>query len=133
MVKTQPKGIYLAAIVFFAAGLLSFAVLLSLIFAAMGMEPGLSMSNLKWLLPGYVVGLCLVLYGVAMLVRLRPWTVWVMCAMTLFLAFPLLTSEARDSSAYSATRIYINRVLVLLPMFASSAYLVRLLLRSKSS
>jgi hypothetical protein len=67
--KKPPKGIYLVAIAFFVAGLLCMAELLNVIFAALGVEQRLNLATIKWVLTGYVLALCLVCYGVALLTR----------------------------------------------------------------
>ena len=131
MNQPPPKGIYLVAIVFFAAGLLCIAELVNMITGALGIDPGIKMSNLAWVLPGYVVGLCLVTYGAAMLVRLHPAPQWLMWAMTLFLAVDFATMPVRNSPVQSETDIYINRLLLMLPLIAGSVYLLRLRARSK--
>ena len=130
--KTPPLGIYIVAIVFMFAGLLCAAELFGVLLAALGVAPGLSVTSMKWLLPGYVVGLCLVCYGVFFLIRLHPVPQWVMFGMTLFLTMQLAMAPAGDSPFYSAPRIYLNRMLLFLPLFACCVYLARPAFRQAS-
>ena len=83
------------------------------------------MATMKWLLPGYVMGLCLVCYGVLLLIKLHPVPQWIMFGMTLFLTVQLAMAPAGDSPFYSAPRIYLNRMLLVLPLIASCVYLTR--------
>jgi hypothetical protein len=128
-----PRGIYVVAVVFFLAGLLCIAELVSLISAALGINPAINLANLAWVLPLYVLGLCLVAYGAAMLARLHSAPQWLLWAMTIFLTVRLATMPAGDSPFYSEARIYLNRFLLVLPLIMSSAYLVRLRARLRDS
>ena len=67
----------------------------------------------------------LVCYGVFGLVRLRAAPQWSLFAMTLLLMFQSLSEPAGNSPFYSGQRIYLNRLLALLPLIASSVYLLR--------
>jgi hypothetical protein len=120
---TPPKGIYLVAIVFFASGLLCTAQLLQVVFEAFGLH-GLSLANSKWILSGYVVALCLVLCGVALLARLHPLPRWLMFAMTLFFTIEAAAVPPVASPFYSASTMYFNRALLMLPLVASCVYLL---------
>jgi hypothetical protein len=128
-----PKGIYLVAVVFFLAGLLCIAELVNLIAAVLGINPAINLANLTWVLPGYVLGLCLVAYGAAMLARLHPAPQWLLWTMTLFLMVRFATMPAGGSPFHSEARIYLNRFLLVLPLIVSSAYLVRLRARLRDS
>ncbi len=99
--------------------------LLSGVFAALGMPEGLNLATLRWVLPGYVAGLCLVCYGVLLLTRLHPAPQWVMFVMTLVLTVRLGLAPAGGSPFYSSPRIALNRALLLLPLIASCVYLLR--------
>jgi hypothetical protein len=123
--KQPPLGIYIVAIVFLFAGLLCVAELFGVMLAALGVAPGASPASMKWVLPGYVVGLCVVCYGVFFLIRFHPVPQWVMFGMTLFLTMQLAVAPAGDSPFYSAPRIYLNRMLLFLPLIASCVYLAR--------
>lgn len=126
MNKTPPKGIYFVAVAFLAAGLLCSAQLLNVIFAALGIPPGPNIGTMKWVLTAYLLALFLVLYGVAMLVRLHPAPRWVFFAMTAYLMIDLAIAPAGNSPFYSQSRIYLNRILLMLPFVASCIYLFRL-------
>jgi len=126
--STRP-GLYIVAVVFLFAGMLCVAELFGALLAALGIVEGPNVATMKWLLPGYVVGLCLVCYGVFLLIKLHPVPQWVMLGMTLFLTVQLAMAPAGDSPFYSAPRIYLNRVLLVLPLLASCAYLARLRFR----
>ena len=126
MTKPRPKGIYLVAVVFFFAGLLCMAQLLLLAFDWFGISPILTTRNLQWRLPAYLLLLGLDLVGVYLLVRLRPAGKWLMLAMTVFLTAVLLMTPAAATVFYSQPRLYVNRILLLLPMIASCVYLWRL-------
>jgi hypothetical protein len=121
--KPRPPGIYIVAVVFLFAGLLCVAEVFGAMLAALGIVEGPNMATLKWLLPGYVMGLCLVCYGVFFLIRLHPAPQWIMLGMTLFLTVQLAMAPAGDSPFYSAPRIYLNRMLLVLPLIGSCAYL----------
>ena len=115
-----PRGIYLVAIVFFASGLLCAGQLLQVVFEALGLH-GLNLANSRWFLSGYVVAFCLVLCGVALLARLHPLPRWLMFGMTLFLTIQAVAMPAGDSPFYSASRIYVNRALMVLPLIDEGA------------
>jgi len=121
-----PLGIYIVAVVFLVAGLLCVAELFGAMLAALGIVEGPNVATMKWLLPGYVAGLCLVCYGVFFLIKLHPLPQWIMFGMTCFLTVQLAMAPAGDSPFYSAPRIYLNRMLLVLPLLASCAYLARL-------
>jgi hypothetical protein len=123
--KHSQKGIYIVAIVFLFAGLLCVAELFGMMLAALGMTEGPNVATMKWLLPGYVAGLCVVSYGMFSLIRLHPVPQWIMFGMTLFLTIQLAVAPADDSPYYSASRIYLNRILLALPLIASCVYLAR--------
>ena len=123
---STPPGIYIVAVVFLFAGLLCVAELFGAMLAALGIVQGPNVATMKWLLPGYVAGLCLVCYGVFFLIKLHPVPQWIMFGMTLFLTVQLAMAPAGDSPFYSAPRIYLNRMLLVLPLLASCAYLARL-------
>ena len=94
--------------------------------AALGIVEGPNVTTMKWLLPGYVMGLCLVCYGVLLLDQAPPGAPqWIAFGMTLFLTVQLAMAPAGDSPFYSAPRIYLNRMLLVLPLIASCAYLAR--------
>ena len=133
MNKPPPKGIYLAAVVFFAAALLAIAELGIVITSALGINPAVTLRNMAWVLPGYVLILCLVTYGAAMLVRMHPAPRWLMLAMTVFLAVRFAIMPARNSPFTSEAQIYFNRLLLLSALVANSAYLWWLRSRSKLS
>jgi hypothetical protein len=132
MKKPRPKALYLVAVVFFAAGLICIAELVNVISGALGINPAVNLTNL-WVLPAYVLALCLVTYGAGMLVRLHPVPQWLLFAMTVFLTVRFATMPAGDSPFYSEARIYLNRFLLVLPLIASSAYLLRLRARRRDS
>ena len=123
---STPLGIYIVAVVFLVAGLLCVAELFGAMLAALGIVEGPNVATMKWLLPGYVAGLCLVCYGVFFLIKLHPVPQWIMFGMTCFLTVQLAMAPAGDSPFYSAPRIYLNRMLLVLPLLASCAYLARL-------
>jgi hypothetical protein len=125
MITKPPIGIYVVAVVFLFAGLLCVAELLGVMFTWLGVDPGPSTTSMKWLLPGYVLGLCLVCYGVFFLIRLHPAPRWLMFGMTLYLTIQLAVAPADDSPFYSASRIYLNRLLLALPLIASCIYLAQ--------
>lgn len=66
-------------------------------FDVLGLPEGLNLATLKWVLTGYVLALCLVLYGVALLARLHPAPQWVMLGITLFLTIQLAAAPAGGS------------------------------------
>lgn len=125
MNNRPPRGIYLVAIVFFASGLVCMAQFLNVAFAAMGIEAGLNIATIKWVVTGYVLALGLVGYGVVLLARLHPVPQWLMFGMTLFLTVQSIAAPAGDSPFYSPSRIYLNRALLVLPLVASCVYLLR--------
>ena len=127
--RSTPSGLYIVAVVFLFAGLLCVTELFGVMLAALGIVQGPNVATLKWLLPGYVIGLCLVLYGVFFLIKLHPVPQWIMVGMTIFLTVQLAMAPAGDSPFYSAPRIYLNRMLLVLPLIASCAYLARLRFR----
>jgi cation transport ATPase len=129
---STPLGIYVVAVVFLVAGLLCVAELFGVMLTALGVASGASLASMNWLLPGYVVGLCLVCYGVFFLIKLHPAPQWVMFGMTFFLTVQLTMAPAGDSPFYSAPRIYFNRMLLVLPLIASCAYLARPAFRQAS-
>jgi hypothetical protein len=120
-----PAGIYVVAVAFFIAAMVCTVWVLSIVLGALGLDARLNVTTLKWMLPAYVLALCLVCYAVALLVRLHPVPQWVMVGMTVFLLVQAVTTPA-DSPFYSVPRIYLNRTMLLLPMIASCVYLVRL-------
>jgi hypothetical protein len=121
--KKPPKGIYFVAIVFFVGGVICMADLLNVIFPVLGIEEGLNLATIKWVLTGYLLALCLVCYGVVLLTRLHPAPQWLMFGMTLFLTVRVTAAQTEDSPFYSAPRIYLNRALLVLPMIVSCVYL----------
>jgi hypothetical protein len=48
------------------------AELSGVVLEAFGVDTRLNMATLKWMLPAFVMALCLVSYGVALLARLHP-------------------------------------------------------------
>ena len=124
-----PAGIYFVAVAFFIAAMVCTAWILGIALGAFGLDARLNLTTLKWILPTCVLALCLVCYGVALLTRLHPVPQWVMFGMTMFLLLQAITAPA-DSPFYSVPRTYLNRALILLPMIASCAYLVRLRARA---
>ena len=123
--KKPPTGIYFVAIPFFLGGFICMAQLLNLIFPAVGIPEGLNLGTIKWVLTGYLLALGVVCCGVALLTRLHPAPQWVMFGITLLLTIQVVTWPAGDSPFYSASRIYLNRILFVLPMIASCVYLLR--------
>ena len=91
----------------------------------LGLEEGPNLATIRWVLAGYVLALCLVCYGVFLLTRLHQAPQWLMFGMTLFLTVQAVTSPAGNSPFYSASRLYLNRLLFVLPMVASCVYLLR--------
>ena len=124
MITKKPLGIYFVAAVFLFAGLLCIAEGIGVMLAGLGIDQGLSTTTMKWLLPGYVLGFCLVCYGALSMIRFHPVPQWIMFGMTLFLTIQFAVAPAGDSPFYSAPRIYLNRMLLVLPMIASCVYLV---------
>jgi len=130
MNRKPPKGIYAVAIVFFVTGLLSLAQFGGVVADAAGFR-GLDLGNAKWVLPAGVVALCLVLYGVALLTRLHPLPQWLMFVMTVLWIIQIGLSPP-DSPFYSPARMYLNRLLLVLPMIASCVYLMTPRIRTAS-
>jgi hypothetical protein len=125
-----PKGIYAVAVVFFVTGVLSYAQFGGMVANAAGLR-GLHLGNSTWVLSAAVVALCLILYGVASLTRMHRIPQWLMFAMTLLWIIQFAMMPA-DSPFYSPARMYLNRLLVLLPMIASCAYLMTARVRAAS-
>jgi hypothetical protein len=121
--KKPPKGIYFVAIAFFVGGLVCMADFLNLIFSLSGIDEGLTLGTIKWVLAGYLPALYLVCYGVVLLTRLHPAPQWLMFGMTLFLTIRVAATPAGDSPFYSTPRIYLNRFLLVVPMIVSCVYL----------
>ena len=125
----RPAGIYFVALVFFVAAMLCSIWLLTVLLGALGLDARLNLTTVKWMLPACILVLCLVCYGVWLLAQLHPLPQWMMFGMTMFLLVQAITTPA-DSPFYSVSRIYFNRVLLVLPMIASCAYLLRLRARA---
>jgi len=116
-------------VAFFIAAMFCSAWLLNVVLGAFRLDARLNLATLKWMLPAYVLVLCLACYGVWLLAQLHPLPQWMMFGMTMVLLVQAIATPA-DSPFYSAPRIYLNRALLLLPMLASCAYLLMLRLRT---
>jgi hypothetical protein len=126
--KRPPKGIYLVAVAFFFAGLLCIADVLPRIFYKLGFKRETALlfqPSYGWVLVGGLLAFWLMCYAVVGLVRLRSAPQWAFFAMTLFLTLRFVSEPAVDSPFHSEMRIYLNRFLLLLPLIAGSAYLLR--------
>jgi len=123
MTKSPPKGMYIVAVIFFFAGLMFMAQVLIFAFELFGASPALNLGTIKWRLAVYLAALGLILYGVFLLMRLHPAGRWLMLGMTLFLTAALLITPTAASVLYSQPRLYVNRILLLLPMVLSCVYL----------
>lgn len=126
-----PKGIYAVAVVFFFTGMLCISLLMPPIYIHLFgfSEKGglIQQAGYQWVLVGGVLASWLVLYGVYALTRLHPAPQWAMVAMTLFMLFELVfASQPVDSSPfYSRQQMIFNRLLLMLPLILSCAYLFR--------
>ena len=123
------------AVVFFFAGYCCIAELLPLILYLFGeRRQGQILSSeprYEWV---FVCGLTLfwlLCYGIVALVRLRRSAQAVLFAMTLFLAFRFMTVPATNSCLYSQREIVAFRIIFLLPLIVSCAYLFRLRFAAK--
>jgi hypothetical protein len=92
------------------------------LFAIMGWGP-IGLTNMRWTLPLSCVALFVVLAGVHFMVRMHRIPQWLIFAMTLLFTV-IAVSPAGESPFYSPAQIYMNRALILLPLAASSAYLL---------
>jgi len=122
--------LYLVAVLFFGAGMLCVAELITLAFEVSGVgfqaatrATAMRPDMIQWRLAAYVLGLGLVLFGVYHLVRRHRATPWVMLAMTVFLALQLLIQRPIASGTQSVPDLYANRIMLLMPLVAGSAYL----------
>jgi len=123
MTKPPPKGLYLVAVVFFFTGLLFMNQVLILAFELFGVSLALNPGTIKWRLAVFLMAFGLILYGVFLLMRSHPAGRWLMLGMTVFLAAVLLFTPTAASVLYSQPQLYVNRILLLLPLIASCAYL----------
>jgi len=121
--KKPPKGMYVVAVVFFFSGLMFMAQLLIFLFEFFGVSPALNLGTIQWRLAAYLAALGLILFGVFLLMRLHPVGRWLMLGITVFLTATLLMTPAAATVFYSQPRLYLNRILLLLPMIASCVYL----------
>jgi len=126
VIKKQPTpAIYAVAFVFFVAASIVLSQLITEVAAPFGFK-GVNVSNAAWVLPAFVIALCVVLYGVLLMTRLHPIPQGLLFAMTIYLIVQAIITPAGSSPFYSASRIYLNRALILLPMVASCVFLFRL-------
>jgi len=126
MPRTKPPtGIYIAATAFFPAiGLCVANVLNFLLFSVFGIVEVRNLQTINYVLAGLVIGLCVMCYATYWFVRLHPLARWLMFLMTIVQTIEMLIAPAGNSPFYSPSRIYVNRLLLLLPLFASCIYLL---------
>jgi hypothetical protein len=121
-----PKGLYVVAVVFFLTGLLFITQVLIYTFELLGVSLALNLGTIQWRLGAGLIGLGLILWGIFLLMRMRPASRWLMLGMTAFLAADLLVTPAAVKVLVSEPQLYLNRFALLLPMIASCIYLFRM-------
>lgn len=127
--QKPPAGIYIVAIVFFLTAFVCVPALIASVARPFGFN-GINIANVYKAIGIGVVAMCLVLYLVWLLTRLHPLPQWLMFAMTVYLLGAAVMSPATGSPFYSASRIYLNRAVLLLPTIGSCIYLITLRRRS---
>jgi hypothetical protein len=115
---TPPKLIYAVAVVFFFEALICLASVLAIIPKSFRYSPAAIATAVATIV-------CAACYGVYLLARQYRVASWMMYAMTAYLAFVMLSGPAAGSPFHSEARVYVNRVILLLPMAASCVYLAR--------
>lgn len=119
-----PKGLYVVAVVFFIASLISIAQLMNVVLPLFNIS-GLSNANVGGLSAIGAVAFCVAVWATYLLTQQRPVATWLMYAMTLGLGVTMILAPVASSPFYSPSRLYLNRVLMLLPLAASCLYLAR--------
>ena len=120
------------AVTFFVAGLVAVADLGGAAFAWFGVTTPLGLDTLPWTLAAFVIALFALLYGVYLLVRLHPAPQWLMAVMTLYFTLRFFITPADGSVLYSPARVFVNRLVLLLPLIVSCGYLYAVRRRARS-
>ncbi|HEV3140225.1 MAG TPA: hypothetical protein VGY57_06905 [Vicinamibacterales bacterium] len=123
MPPSTPKGIYVVAVVFFFAALISLLLIVATILGAFGVDPG-NLRTIYWVLAAYFLALLVVLFGTYKLVRLHPVPQLLMFVITAVATVALMIPP-QDSPFASLSSVYLSRVLLDLPLLASCVYLCR--------